>query len=121
MGKRILFIEDEKSMMETMRLRLEAAGYEMIEAYDGHDGLEKARGERPDLILLDIMLPGLNGYTLCRMLKFDDEYKHIPIIMLSARAQEDDKKLGYEVGADAYITKPFNPAILLSKIRELLK
>ena len=80
-----------------------------------------ARKEKPDLILLDLMLPKLYGYKLCRMLKFDEKYKHIPIVVFTARAQESDKKLGFEVGADAYITKPFKAETLLEKIREILK
>ena len=121
MAKRILFVEDEESMMETVKLRLEDAGYEVIESCDGQDALDKARSDSPDLIILDIMLPRLDGFTVCRMLKFDEEYKHIPIIMLSARAQESDKQMGAEVGADAYITKPFEPSFLLDKIKEFIK
>ena len=118
--KRILLVEDEKDMVYAISLRLEAAGYEIIAAYDGQEALIKARKEKPDLIVLDLMLPKVNGYKVCRMLKFDEKYKKIPIIMFSARAQEKDKNLGAEVGADAYITKPFDPQILLSKIRQLL-
>ena len=107
-------------MAYAVTLQLEAKGYEIITASDGREGLEKARTKKPDLIILDLMLPKIDGYKVCRMLKFDDKYKNIPIILFTARAQDSDKKVGKEVGADAYITKPFEPSALLDKIRELL-
>lgn len=120
-GKRILVVDDEKELVEMLKMRLEAGGYEVSAAYDGQEALDKARRDKPDLIILDLMLPRIDGYKVCRMLKFDEKYKKIPIILFTARAQEEDKKLGGEVGAEAYITKPFEPPILLAKIRELLK
>jgi len=119
--KRILLIEDEKDMAYAVSLQLEAKGYEIITACDGQEGLNKARAENPDLIILDLMLPKIDGYKVCRMLKFDNKYKDIPVILFTARAQDSDRKTGREVGADAYITKPFEPKALLDKIRELLK
>jgi DNA-binding response OmpR family regulator len=119
--KRILLIDDEIDLIETVKFRLEANNYDVIVAYDGQDGLEKARTENPDLIILDLMLPKLDGYRVCRMLKFDEKYKKIPVILFSARAQESDRKLGEEVGADAYITKPFEAQTLLSKISQLIQ
>lgn len=121
MAKKILVVDDEKDLVETLTFRLEANNYEVIKAYDGQDGLEKARGEKPDLIILDLMLPKMDGYKVCRMLKFDEKYKRIPIIMFTARAQDSDKKMGMEVGADGYIIKPFEPKALLDKMAELLK
>ncbi|MEI8350186.1 MAG: response regulator [Candidatus Omnitrophota bacterium] len=121
MKKRILIIDDEKDLVETVTFRLEANGYEVISAHDGFVGLDKARKEKPDLIILDLMLPKIDGYKVCRMLKFDEKYKHIPIIMFTARAQESDKKMGEETGANAYVTKPFDPQALLTKIKELVK
>jgi len=118
--KKILLIEDEKDMAYAVTLQLEAKGYEVISAFDGKDGLDKARMKKPDLIILDLMLPKIDGYKICRMLKFDSKYQHIPIILFTARAQELDKKIGKDVGADFYITKPFEPSALLDKIRELL-
>ena len=118
--KRILLVEDEKDMAYAVTLQLEAKGYEVITASDGREGLEKARVKKPDLIILDLMLPKIDGYKVCRMLKFDSKYKNIPIILFTARAQDSDKKIGKEVGADAYITKPFEPNALLDQIRELL-
>lgn len=120
MKKKILVVEDEAELTEAIQIRLEQAGYEVLIAYDGQQALEKARGENPDLVVLDLMLPKIDGYKVCRMLKFDEKYKKIPIVMLTARAQEKDENLGYEVGADAFITKPFKYQALLSKIRELL-
>lgn len=119
--KRILVVEDELELVKAIQIRLEQAGYEALFAYDGQEGLEKARKEKPDLILLDLMLPKIDGYKVCRMLKFDEKYKKIPIIMLTARAQESDEKLGLETGADTYITKPFQHEVVLAKIKELLK
>ncbi len=119
--KKILLVEDESVLLNMVKMRLEANNYEVISAFDGQEGLEKARKERPDLIILDLMLPKLDGYKVCRMLKFDEKYKKIPIIMFTARAQQSDEEMGFEVGADAYITKPFEPQMLLAKIKELIK
>ena len=119
--KKILLVDDEPQLVEMVKMRLEANNYEVILASDGEEALEKARGEKPDLIILDIMLPKLDGYKVCRMLKFDDKYSSIPVIMFTARSQESEKSMGKEVGADAYIIKPFEPEMLLGKIKELLK
>jgi DNA-binding response OmpR family regulator len=119
--KRILLIEDEVDMVYALTLHLEAMNCEVLSAGDGQTGLDMARKEKPDLIILDLMLPKLDGYKVCRMLKFDERYKKIPIMMFTARVQEQDKKLGQEVGADDYITKPFDSKVLLDKINALLK
>lgn len=118
--KRILVVDDEFELVKAIQIRLEQADYDVIVAYDGQEALEKARKEKPDLIVLDLMLPKIDGYKVCRMLKFDDKYKQIPIIMLTARGQESDQKTGYETGADAYMTKPFQHEVVLAKIKELL-
>jgi len=120
MGKKILVVDDEIQLVEMVKSRLQANGYIVLTAGDGQEALEKARKEKPDLIILDLMLPKIDGYKVCRMLKFDEKYKKIPILMFTARAQESDKKLGEEVGADGYITKPFEPSVLISKIHELI-
>ena len=117
---RVLLIEDETDMVEAVRIRLEANDYEVITASDGPEGLNKARTAKPDLIILDVMLPKMDGFTVCRMLKFDEKYNKIPIIMFTARTQQTDIAQGKEMGADAYITKPFKSEDLLAKIRELL-
>lgn len=120
MLKKILLVDDEPHIIIMLANRIKHAGYEIITAGDGQEGLEKARKEKPDLIILDVMLPKLDGYKVCRMLKFDEKYKQIPIIMFTARAQKIDKETAESVGADGYITKPFEPQILLDKIKELL-
>ena len=118
--KKILLVDDEQDMVYAVKMQLEADGFRVLTAPDGQEGLDKARKEKPDLIILDLMLPRIDGYKVCRMLKFDEKYKNIPVIIYTARAQEVDEKLGYEVGADAYLTKPFDPKKLLAKINELL-
>lgn len=119
--KKILIVDDEKDLVETVVFQLQEAGYEVVSAYDGQEGLSKAQKEKPDLIVLDLMLPKMDGYKVCGLLKADTRYNKIPVIMFTAKAQESDKKLGQEVGAEAYITKPFEQEILLGKIKELLK
>lgn len=119
--KKILVVDDEQDMLYAVKLLMAANNYDVLTAKDGQEALETARRENPDLIILDLMLPKLDGYKVCRMLKFDKKYKTIPIIMFTARAQRGDEQLGYEVGADAYVAKPFEPDKLLGKIKELLK
>jgi len=119
--KKILFVDDEKDMAEVVASRLRASNYNVILAYDGQEALDKVHKEKPDLIILDLMLPKMDGYWVCGLLKPDIRYSKIPIIMFTARAQESDEKLGFECGANAYITKPFEPQELLAKIKELLK
>lgn len=120
MPKKILIVDDDKGLSHVLTSMLEADNYEVVKAYDGQEGLESAHREKPDLILLDLMLPKMDGYKVCRLLKFDMKYKDIRIILCSARAEESDKKMGEDVGADAYIVKPFKTAIILAKIKELL-
>jgi DNA-binding response OmpR family regulator len=118
--KRILIVEDETELVKAIEIRIKHAGYEVLTAYDGQEGLEKAKKEKPDLIILDLMLPKMDGYKVCALLKKDARFSRIPIIMLTARAQESDKKLGFEVAVDAYITKPFQHEVVLAKVRDLL-
>lgn len=120
-GKKILVVEDDALIRELVKINLESAGFTVIQAQDGFIGLEMARSENPDLIILDIMLPKMDGFKVCRILKFDDKYKHIPIIMLTARIQEADKETGFKTGADGYMTKPFEPDELIKKINQLLQ
>ena len=120
MAKRILIVDDEVHLVEMVKMRLEAAGYEIISAYDGQEGFDKAKRDKPDLIILDLMLPKMDGYKVCGLLKNDARYSKIPIIMFTARVQEEDVRLGKDLGAEEYVTKPFDPKILLSKIKELL-
>jgi len=119
--KKILVVDDELDMLMVIKLRLEASGYEVITATDGLEGLNAARRVKPDLIVLDIMLPKMNGYKVARFLKFDEEYKSIPIVMLTALSGEEDKSTGIETGADAYLTKPFETQQLLDAVKSFLE
>ncbi|MFH1732763.1 MAG: response regulator [Planctomycetota bacterium] len=120
MATKILIVDDEEDIAFSVARRLTASGYEAICAEDGVEGLRRAQTEHPGLIILDLMLPKMDGYKVCRLLKFDERYKRIPIIMLSARSQEADISLGRETGAECYMTKPFDSGELLAKIAELL-
>jgi|Deesub1362B_J571_1020462.scaffolds.fasta_scaffold01287_2 DNA-binding response OmpR family regulator len=117
--KRILVVDDVKETLMALKIRLEYSGYEVLTAPDGELGLKLAREENPDLIILDVMLPKIDGFSVCRLLKFDEDYEHIPIIMLTAKGQETDKAIGKEVGADVYLTKPYNPRELIYHIERL--
>lgn len=118
---KILVVDDEQDIVETMVFMLKQKGYECIWAYDGEEGLRLAKEESPDLIMLDVMMPKINGYKICRLLKFDSRYKNIPIIMVTARGQEQDIAIGEETGADEYITKPFEFSNVFEKIEKHLK
>lgn len=120
-AKRILVVDDERELVMAVQIRLKQAGYEVLTACDGQEALDKAHQEKPDLIILDLMLPKMDGYKVCGLLKSDSRYAKIPIIIFTAKVQEEDIKIGKEVGADEYITKPFEHQVLLDKIKELLK
>lgn len=117
--KRILIVEDEADLANALKLRFESVGFAADVAIDGQQALQKVRDNPPDLIILDLMLPKIDGYKVSRILKFDEKYKDIPIIMLTAKAQEKDKELGLQVGASAYVVKPFDSKDLVDKVREL--
>jgi DNA-binding response OmpR family regulator len=119
--KRILVVDDEADLVETLRFSLELEGYDVLTAFNGEEALNQARKEIPDLMLLDLMLPKLDGYKVCRLLKFDEKFKHIPILMLTAKTQERDKQTGMETGANEYITKPFDMDELMKKVKGYLK
>ena len=112
--KTILIVEDEKNIVDILRFNLQREGYDTLEAYDGEDGLEKARSGKPDLILLDVMLPRMNGFDVCRTLR--GEGSNVPVVILTAREEETDKVLGLEIGADDYITKPFSMRELIARV-----
>ncbi|MEO0089454.1 MAG: response regulator [candidate division WOR-3 bacterium] len=118
---KILLVEDEENLRELLKYQLENAGYQVITASDGLEALNLARQHKVDLIILDLMLPKLDGYTVCRLLKFSEQYKKIPLIMATARTNPEDRERGLEMGADFYLTKPLNSKELLDKIKELLK
>ncbi len=119
--QRVLIVDDELDIVESIKFRLELENIECLEAYDGEEALAKAKKEKPDLILLDIMLPKINGYKIARLLKFDEAYKNISIIMLTARSQEKDIEIGEETGADEYVTKPFDIEALTGLVKRYLK
>ena len=119
--QRILIVEDEQDIADLIGFNLQRAGFEVIKAHDGITGTETALRERPDLIVLDLMLPGRDGYGVFRELKRDPRSASIPVIMLTARAQTEDRIQGLEVGADDYLTKPFSPKELLLRVQAVLK
>ena len=116
MGGRILLVDDEVELSKLVKMRLEANGYEVLTAFNGQDALEKAQTERVDVIILDLMLPKINGYEVYTMLKQDARYQHIPIVIFTALAQTKDAALAKECGANAYICKPFKADQLLQTI-----
>ena len=118
--KKILIVDDEQDIVESLKFVLEAADYTCYLAYNGEEGLRLAKEIMPDLIILDVMMPKINGFKVSRLLKFDSKYKNIPILMLTARSQEEDKLIGEETGADEYITKPFELDVVLKKVNGYL-
>ena len=122
MGKKILVVDDEPFIVQMVTSRLKAAGYETISASDGEEGLAKAHSENPDLIILDIMMPKMDGFAVCATLKQDERYQKIPVILFTAKAGEEARQIGLEdCGADDYLPKPFEAQTLLAKISEFLK
>ena len=113
--KTVLIVEDEKNIVDIVRFNLQREGYDTLEAYDGAVGLALAREKHPDLVLLDVMMPKMMGFDVCRVLR--DEGDNVPIIILTAREEEEDKILGLEIGADDYITKPFSMRELIARVK----
>jgi two-component system phosphate regulon response regulator PhoB len=118
---KILAVEDNPDILELVAYNLEAQGYEVLRATTGENGLARARKEAPDLVILDIMLPGINGLDVCRKLKQDESTRKIPVILLTAKGEDSDIISGLELGADDYITKPFSPKVLIARARALLR
>lgn len=119
--EKILIVEDEKDIVKMLEYNLKKEGFRVITAYDGEDAIDLATREHPDIVLLDLMLPGMDGLEVCKSLKAQNKSKDIPIIMLTAKSQEADKVLGLELGADDYVTKPFSPRELLARIKAVLR
>lgn len=119
--KRILLVEDEEDIAALIKLQAELSGYKLHVEVDGINGYRAIEREKPDLVVLDIMLPGENGLDVCRRIKSSSELKNIPIIMLSAKGEELDIVLGLELGADDYVQKPFSPKVLFSRIKAILR
>lgn len=118
---RILLVEDEEDIADLIKLHGEIAGYKMIVESDGLNGFRTAEKEKPDIVLLDIMLPGQSGLDICRKIKSHPDLKDIPVIMISAKSEEIDVVLGLELGADDYVAKPFSPKVLFSRIKAVLR
>ncbi len=121
MARKILVVDDEAILVETIAYNLEQAGYRVVTAADGSSALDAARSEIPDLIILDVMLPGMDGLEVCRQLRKESGTATTPIVMLTAKSDEIDKVVGLEVGADDYVTKPFGRRELLARVRALLR
>lgn len=120
-GSKILVVDDEAYIVELVRFNLEKEGFKVLEAFDGSTALELVEKHLPDLILLDIMLPGMDGLEVCRRLKQDESFRSIPVIFLTARGEEIDTVLGLEIGGDDYIKKPFSPRELVARIKARLR
>jgi len=120
MSKRVLIADDEPNIVTPLEFLMEQAGLEVRVARNGHEVLELAAAFQPDLILLDVMMPGLNGYEVCQRLKSDPTLRQVRVLMLSAKGRDVEVAKGLELGADAYITKPFSTRELVAKVRELL-
>ncbi|MDD5115878.1 MAG: response regulator transcription factor [Candidatus Omnitrophica bacterium] len=121
MKEKILVVEDEKDIIKMLEYNLKKEGFKVVSARDGEDALDMAVREYPDLILLDLMLPGMDGLEVCKSLKKETKTALIPVIMLTAKSQESDKIVGLELGADDYITKPFSPRELIARIKAVLR
>ncbi len=121
MGQRILVVDDDKEIVRILRAYLEKAGYNVLTAYDGETALHVLRSDRPDLVVLDLMLPDRDGWDITRIVRGDPALAATPIIMLTARVESDDKILGLDMGADDYIPKPFNPHEVVARVRAVLR
>ena len=121
MNKKILIVDDEKPIVDILTYNLKKEGYETIEAGDGEMAVEMAVSQNPDLILLDVMLPDMSGFDVCRILHNDKNTSNIPIIMATARTDDEDIVSGLDLGADDYITKPFSPKVLIARVRSVLR
>lgn len=119
--EKLLVVEDDGDIRELISFNLEMCGYEVIRASDGMEGWEKAKEEKPDLMVLDLMLPGMDGFEVCRRLKSDKATQSVPVIMLTARSEEENMVKGLELGADDYVTKPFSPRVLVARVKAVLR
>ncbi|MDO8674854.1 MAG: response regulator transcription factor [Candidatus Omnitrophota bacterium] len=119
--KKILIVEDDRDISELVRYNLEREGYDVSALFEGGDAFDHALKRKPDVIILDLMLPGTDGMEICRLLKNEDKTKNIPIIMLTAKGEESDVVIGLQMGADDYITKPFSPKVLTARVKAILR
>ncbi|MDI6739854.1 MAG: response regulator [Candidatus Edwardsbacteria bacterium] len=120
MPKKIMVVDDEPYIARVIKFKLEQEGYTVISANDGITGLNKIREEKPDLVLLDVMMPGMSGYEVCQKIKGDAELAGIPVVILTAKGQERDREQGFSMGASDYITKPFSPNRLLELVKSIV-
>ncbi len=121
MAKKILAVDDEKAIVRLVQVNLEREGYEVVTAYDGREALEKVASERPDLVVLDVMMPYMDGFEVLQQLRKDPNTRDIPVIMLTAKAQDADVFRGWQSGVDCYLTKPFNPMELKTFVKRVFK
>jgi len=121
MKEKILIVEDEKDIVKMLDYNLKKEGFRTFSVHDGEDAIDSANKEQPDIIILDLMLPGIDGLEVCKSLKNSNKTASIPIIMLTAKSQESDKVIGLELGADDYVTKPFSPRELIARIKAVLR
>ena len=118
--RKILIVDDERYILHILDFSLGAEGYEVITAGDGEQAVERSRSDKPDLIVMDIMMPKMDGFEACKVIKADPDTRNIPVIMLTAKGREVDKKRGLDAGADEYLTKPFSPAKLIERVQVVL-
>ena len=121
MAKKILIVEDDRSLASVLEYNFESAGYQVFCAHDGQDGINQARSKQPDVILLDLMIPVIDGVEVCRQLRADGQTRETPIMMLTAKAEETDQLIGFSVGADDYVVKPFSVRVLLERVKSLCR
>lgn len=119
MPLKILVCDDERHIVRLIQVNLERQGYQVVTAYDGKEGLEKIKAEKPDLCVLDVMMPYMDGFEVLKSLRRDPAYENLPVIMLTAKAQDKDVFEGYHYGADMYLTKPFNPMELVTFVKRI--
>ena len=118
---KVLVVDDEEYIQHILNFSFGAEGYEVVTASDGEEGVSKARDEKPDVIVMDIMMPKMDGYEACKQIKTDPQTKDIPVILLTAKGRDADRKLGSEVGADDYVVKPFSPGRLIERVEGIMK
>ncbi|MGQ9603584.1 MAG: response regulator transcription factor [bacterium] len=118
---KVLVVDDEEYIQHILNFSFSAEGYQVITANDGEEAIEKAKSENPDVIVLDIMMPKMDGYEACRRLKSDPKTRNIPVILLTAKGREVDRKLGNEAGADDYMVKPFSPGRLIERVESMIR
>jgi len=118
---KVLVVDDEEYIQHILNFSFGAEGYDVVTAADGEEGIKKAKSEKPDIIVLDIMMPKMDGYEACKRLKTDPNTKSIPVILLTAKGREVDRKLGSQAGADDYVVKPFSPGRLIERVEGMIK